>query len=153
MYCRQVRKMKCSRWMPYAEGRYRVSQASILKRVVDDLLQRYLDGHAPGRGIFHHNEKHVLGTVDHDIDPGGAVPFDFAERPRRRRHRIAGIGADAETIAKPKTVAGIIEIVARDARARPDMIRRHRGEGRGAEIGFAVQRPAIEPHLRIAREI
>src|ERR1700676_1521508 len=105
--------------MPYAEGRYRVSQASIPKRVGDDLLQRYLDGHAPGRGIFHHNEKHFPGTVDHDIDAGGAVPFDFAERARRRRHRIAGIGADAETIAKPKTVAGIIEIVAGTPEPRP----------------------------------
>ena len=33
------------------------------------------------------------------------------------------------------------------------MVRRHRGEDRGAEIGFAVQRPAIEQHLSIAREI
>src|SRR6266403_3669214 len=129
--------------------RYRVFAASLLKRVVNDLLQRYLNVHAPGWRVFHHNEKHVLGAVDHDIDPGGAVPFDLAERAGRRRHRIAGIGADAETIAESETVAGIVEIVARDARPRPDVVRCHRGEDRGAEIGLAVQGPAVQQHLAI----
>jgi len=58
----------------------RVFAASLFKRVVNDLLQRYLDVHAPGWGVLHHNEKHVLGPIDHEIDTGGAVPFDLAER-------------------------------------------------------------------------
>src|SRR5258708_39000259 len=94
--------------------------ASLLKGVVNDLLQRDLDVHAAGWGVLHHNEKHVLGPIDHEIHSGGAVPFDLTERARRRRHRIAGIGADAETIAESKTVTGIVEIIARDARPRPD---------------------------------
>src|SRR5258708_1533440 len=125
---------------------------SFSKRVVNDLLQRYLNVHAPRWGVFHQNEKHVLGAVDHKIDAGGAVPFDLAERARRRRHRVAGIGADAEAIAKSETVAGVIEIVARDPRPRPDMIRCHRGERSRAKISFSVKRSAIQQHLRVARE-
>jgi hypothetical protein len=100
--------------------------------------------HAPGRGILHQDEKHVLRSVDHQIDPGGAVPLDLAERARRRRHRIAGIGADAEAIAEPEAVAGIVEIIARHAGARTDVICRHRRERGGPQISPAVQAAAIE---------
>src|SRR3981081_3644402 len=65
---------------------------SFLECVVYDLFQGHLKVHAPRWRIFHYDEEHVLGAVDHEIDAGGAIPFDLPERARRRRHRIAGIG-------------------------------------------------------------
>src|SRR6266852_2990715 len=85
---------------------------SFYERVVNDLFQRYLNAHALKWRVLHQNKKHILGAVDHEVNASGAVPFDLPERARRRRHRITGIGADAETIAKSETVAGVIEIVA-----------------------------------------
>src|SRR3989440_12048845 len=103
--------------------------------------------HPPGWRVLHYDKEHVLGAVDHEIDAGSAVPFDLAERTWRRRHRVAGIGADAEAVAEPKAVAGKIEIIASDTRSPADVIGRHRREGYGAEIGLAVKFPAIEQHL------
>src|SRR6202035_365587 len=88
------------------------SRRLFLERVVDDLLDRCNHVHPPGGRILHDDEKHVLGAVDHQIDAGGAVPFDLSKRARRRRHRGAGLGADAEAVAEPEAVARIIEIVA-----------------------------------------
>src|SRR6266576_4042716 len=122
---------------------------SLLERVVNDLLQCYLNMQADGRAILHHNEKHVLGAIDHEVDAGGAVPFDLPERARRRRHSVTGIGADAEAIAKSETVAGVVEIVALDARVRSDVIGGHRRKRRMAEKGLAVQRSAIQQHLAV----
>ena len=97
-----------------------------------------------GRRVFQHDEEHVLGAVDHEVGAGGTVPFDFTGRARRRRHRIAGIGADAEAIAEPEAVAGVIKVIACDARAGADMVRRHRRKRGGTEIGPAVERAAIQ---------
>src|SRR5260370_6157914 len=104
-----------------------------------DMTRDALNVQAPGWGILHHDEKHVLRAVDHEVHAGGAVPFDLPKRARRRRHRIAGIGTDAETVAKSETVARVIEKVARDAWPRPDVMRCHRSVCRWREIGFAVQ--------------
>src|SRR5579871_4241227 len=52
---------------------------SLLQRVVDDLLDRGVDMLPPRGRILHHHEEHVLGTVDHNIAPGGAIPLELAE--------------------------------------------------------------------------
>src|SRR5258707_1026426 len=80
------------------------------KRVVDDPLQRRLDAGPLGRRILQKNEEHVVGRIDHEIGAAGAIPFDLADRARRRRHRLAGIGADAKTVTEAETVAGKIEM-------------------------------------------
>src|SRR5207302_10413785 len=84
---------------------------------------------------------------------GRTVPFDFARRARRRRHRIARIDADAQAIAEPKAVAGVIEVIACDARAPADMVSRHRRKRGGTKISLAVERSAVQQHLPKAREI
>ncbi len=76
------------------------------KRIVDQLLDVACTcSRADGR-VLQHDEEHVLGAVDHEVGAGRVVPFDFAGRTRRRRHCIAGIGADAEAIARPKPSPG-----------------------------------------------
>src|SRR5262245_30887524 len=108
----------------------------------------------PPRGrILHHDEEHVLGRVDHDIDPGRPVPLDLAERARRWRIRKAGIDADAEAVAKTKAVAGIIIDIAGHPRPWADVIRGHRPEGGGTENGLAVQRSPVQQHLAVACEV
>ena len=68
------------------------------------------------------------GRVDHG--PRWRCPFDPPSEPGGGGDRIAGIGADAETIAKSETVADS-KIAARDARPRSDVVRCHRGEVAG----------------------
>src|SRR4029077_11410488 len=126
---------------------------SLFERVVDELLHVDFNVPPPGWRILQQHEEHVLLWIDHDIGAGGTVPFELARRARRRRHGIAGIGAYAKAIAETKSVAGIIEIVAGDARSGPDMVGGHGGEGFRAEIALAVQRAAIEQHLAVARHI
>src|ERR1700746_1320179 len=84
------------------------SSRSRLEGVVDDLLDRRVDGLPPGGRILHHHEKHVLSAVDHNIAPGRPVPLDLAERTGRRWHGKARIGANPETIAETEAVARII---------------------------------------------
>src|SRR5262245_50994486 len=100
----------------------------------------------PGRRILHYHEKHVLCLVDHDIASRRAVPFELAERTGRWGSRETGIDPHPEAIAEAKSVAGIVIVVARNAGARTDLICGHRLEGRGAEIGLAVERAAVEQH-------
>src|ERR1700755_199529 len=94
----------------------------LLERVVDDLLHRRDDADAAGRGILHDDKEHVLRAVDHEVDAAGAVPFDLAERARRRRPGDARIGADAKPIAETETIAGIVVDVAGNAGSGTDMI-------------------------------
>src|SRR5579871_2668759 len=105
---------------------------SLLQRVVDDLLDRGVDMLPPRGRILHHHEEHVLGTVDHNIAPGGAIPLELAEGTRRDRCIEAGTDADAETIAEAKAIAGVIVDIARDARARTNVVGGHGFEHRGA---------------------
>src|ERR1700712_229186 len=100
-------------------------KTSILHRLIDQLLQRRLDALALRGRLFHQDEEHVLLAVDDEIAAAGAVPFQFAERARRRRFGDAGIGAyaEAETVAEP--VAREIEVIPRDPGTGPDVIGRH----------------------------
>src|SRR5258708_31934589 len=72
-------------------------QVSVLHRFIDQLLQRALDALALGRRLLQQHEEHVLLAVDHEIAAGGAIPFQFAERTRRRRFCIARIGTHRKT--------------------------------------------------------
>src|ERR1700736_5670977 len=111
------RARRCATAPPRPDRLRWVFAASFLERVVDDLLDRGDDMHPPGWRILHHHKEHVFSPVDHQIGAGGAVPFDLAERARRRRYCIAGIGTNPETVAEAKAVAGKIEIIARDPRS------------------------------------
>src|SRR5438270_2252168 len=85
---------------------------SVLHGFIDQLLDGLLDA-LPLRGrLLQQHEKHVLLAVDHEIAAAGAVPFEFAERARRRRLGIAGIGAHAQTKPEAKPVAGEIQKIA-----------------------------------------
>src|SRR3954469_17717224 len=102
--------------------------ASLFERIVDQLLYVHLNVQPAGRRVLQHDKEHVLGADDYEVGAGRAIPFDFTRRTRRRRHRIAGIGADTKTIAESKAVTGVVEVVAGDPRARADMVGRHRRE-------------------------
>src|SRR5438270_13479402 len=111
----------------------RRAEPSVLHRFIDQLLDCLLDRLALRGRLLQQHEKHVLLAVDHEITAAGAVPFEFAERARRRRLGIARIGADAETEPEAKAVAGEIEEVALHAGAWSDMVRRHQLERVGAD--------------------
>src|SRR4030081_2312191 len=115
--------------MPHRVRDTRLRAASILHRLIDQPLQRRLDALALRGGLLHEDEEHVLLAVDDEIAAGGAVPFQFAERARRRRFCIAGIGAYREPEPKAKTVAREIEVVALYPRPRPDLVGCHQSEG------------------------
>src|SRR6202051_3418434 len=82
---------------------------SVLHRFIDQLLYCLLDRLAlPGR-LLQQDEKHVLLAVDHEIAATGAIPLQFAERTRRRRLGVAGVGANREAEPEAEAVAGDIE--------------------------------------------
>src|ERR1700722_9305882 len=89
---------------------------SVLQRLIDHLLHCRLDLLPLRRGLLQQHEEHVLFGVDHEIATAGAVPFQLAERPRRRRLGVARIGANAKTEPEAETIAGKIEVIARHAR-------------------------------------
>src|SRR5258706_2976326 len=112
--------------------------ASVLQRFIHQLLYFALDP-LPFRGsLLQQDEQHVLPGIDDEVAAAGAVPFQFAERPRRRRFGVAGIGANAKTQAETKPVAREIIEVARHAGLRPDPVRGQRGKILGAQIALAV---------------
>src|SRR5262245_60048933 len=113
----------------YSSDRARVH--SLVERIVNQFLDVHLHMLASRRRVLQDDEKHVLGAVDHDVGAGRAVPLDLAGRAGRRRHSIAWISADTKAIAKAKTVAGVVEEIAHDARARADMVRCHCRERAG----------------------
>src|SRR5436305_5892333 len=127
--------------------------SSILQGFIDQLLQRRLDALALRGGLLHQDEEHVLLAVDHEVAAAGAVPFQFAKRARRRRFGVSGIGAHAKAEAEAKPVARKIEIVPLNAGARPNMILCHLGKGPRAEILPAIERTAVEQHLRKPRAV
>src|SRR2546429_8630013 len=131
----------------------RRAKPSVLHRFINQLLDCLLDRLALRGRLLQQNEKHVLLAVDHEIAAAGAVPLQFAERTRRRRLGVAGIGADRETEPEAEAIAGEIEVVAPDPGTRAYMIRGHQFEGLGAQIGLALELAAIEQHLRKAREV
>src|ERR1700692_2378918 len=89
----------------------RRAKPSVLHRFIDQLLYCLLDRLALRGRRLHQDEKHVLFAVYHEVAATGAVPLQFAERPRRRRLGVAGIGADRETEPEAEAIAGEIEIV------------------------------------------
>src|ERR1700685_4658072 len=95
-----------------AKPRHHRENPSVLHRFIDQFLHHRLYLLPLGRGLLQQYEKHVLLVVDHEKAAAGAVPFDLAQRARRRRLRIARIGADAETEPETKAIAGEIEKVA-----------------------------------------
>src|SRR3954451_13841834 len=121
-----------------------VAKPSVLHRFIDQLLQRRLDALALRGGLLHQDDEHVLLAVDDEIAAGGAVPFQFAERARRRRLCNAGIGAHREAEAVAEPIARKIEIIPRDSGPSPDVIGRHLPKSLRTEILFAVERAAIE---------
>src|SRR6478736_6088207 len=100
----------------------RRARPSVLHRFIDQLLYCFLDALALRGRLLQQDEKHVLLAIDHKIAAAGAVPFQFAERARRRRLGVAGISANRETESEAEAVAGEIEVVAPDARARAHLI-------------------------------
>src|SRR4030095_13992660 len=101
----------------------RHSKPSVLHRFIDQLLDCLLDGLALRGRLLKQNEKHVLLAVDHEIAAAGAVPLQFAERTRRRRLGVAGIGANRKTETEAEAIAGEIEIGTDDAGTRTHMTR------------------------------
>src|SRR6478736_4000971 len=116
----------------------RRERPSVLHRFIDQLLYRLLNRLTLRRRLLQQHEKHVLLAVDHEIAAAGAVPFQFAQRTRRWRLGVAGIGANRKTEPEAEAIAGEIEIVAPDARARADLIGSHQFERLRAQIGLAV---------------
>src|ERR1700694_2471783 len=107
--------MATTRSASAAATRHRRVKLSILHRFIDQLLYCLLDRLALRRRLLQQHEKHVLLAVDHEITAAGAVPFQFAERARRRGFRVPRVGAHGKSEPKTKTVAGEIEVVAPDA--------------------------------------
>src|SRR3982074_1559580 len=136
--------MATTRSASAAATRHRRVKLSILHRFIDQLLYCLLDRLAlPGRLLQQH-KKHILLAVDHEIAATGAIPFQFAQRTRRRRLGIAGTGANRETEPEAEAIAGKIEVVAPDAGTRTHMIRGHQFERLGAYIGPALELSDIE---------
>src|SRR6185295_13625137 len=75
-------------------------------------------------------------------------PFDLANRARRRRHCLAGVGADAKTVAEAKTVARKIEKITLDAGAWTDVVGGHGLERFRVHIALAVEFAAVQQHRR-----
>src|SRR5258707_15642118 len=88
----------------------RRAKPSVLHRFIDELLERALDALAFRRRLLKQHEEHVLLAVDHHIAAAGAVPFQFAERARRRWFGVAGVGANGKTEPKPKSVTKKMEV-------------------------------------------
>src|ERR1700737_4826638 len=124
------------------------AEPSVLQRFINQLLYFALDSLPLGRSLLQQDEKHILLAIDDKIAAAGAVPFQLAERAGRRWLGVPRIGAHAKTQTKAKTIARKIVIVARHARARPDVVRRHLGKTLGAQKAFAVEGAAIEQHLQ-----
>src|SRR3979490_1034613 len=115
-----------------AKTQRRRAKPSVLHRFIDQLLYCLLDRLALRRRLLQQHEKHVLLAVDHEITAAGAVPFQFAERARRRGFRVPRVGSHGKSEPKTKTVAGEIEVVAADAGTRAHMVRGHQFERLGA---------------------
>src|SRR3982074_1447240 len=144
--------MATTRSASAAATRHRRVKLSILHRFIDQLLYCLWDRLSlPGRLLQQH-KKHILLAVDHEIAATGAVPFQFAQRTRRRRLGGAGVGANREAEPETEAIPGKIKVVAPDAGTRTHMIRSHQFERLGAQIGLALELAAIEQHLRKARE-
>src|SRR5205814_10389801 len=111
------------------------AKPSVLHRFIDQLLDCLLDRLALRGRLLQQHEKHVLLAVDHEIAAAGAVPFQFAERTRRRRLGVAGIGADCETEPEAEAIVGEIEEVAPGPGRRAYMIRGPQVERLGAKPG------------------
>src|ERR1700688_394725 len=127
-----------------AETPHRRVKPSVLHRFIDQLLYGLLNALALRGRLLQQHEKHVLLAVDHKIAAAGAIPFQLPQRSRRRRLGVAGIGAHRETEPEAEAIAGEIEVVAPDARTRPDMVRRHQFEGLGTQIGLSLELAAIK---------
>src|SRR5438105_4211022 len=126
------------------------AKSSCLQRFIDQLLESPLNALAFRRRLLEQHEEYVLLAVDHEIAAAGAVPFQFAQRSRRRRFGAAWIGPHRKPKPESEAVPGEIEIIPLDPRPGADMVRRHQLEGLGLQIGFSLERPAIEQHLRNA---
>src|SRR5262245_35692328 len=77
-----------------ARTRWRLATPLVLHRFIDKLLQGPLDALTFRRRLLQDHEEHLLLAVDHHVAAAGAVPFQFAERSRRRRFCVTWIGAD-----------------------------------------------------------
>src|SRR5450759_843605 len=124
---------------------------SVFHCFINELLQGALNALAFCGRLLQQHEKHVLLAVDHEIAPTGTVPFQFAQRPRRRRLGVAGIGAHRKTEPETEAVAREIEIIAPHARARPDLVRRQQCVSLWAENGLALEFPAISISAKRAK--
>src|SRR6266700_5159416 len=100
---------------PAAAKLQRRAKPSVLHRFIDQLLYCLLDGLALRGRLLQQDEKHVLLAVDHEIAAAGTVPFQFAERARRRRLCVARVGAHREPQPEAKAVPREIEIIPPDA--------------------------------------
>src|SRR6266550_6008961 len=89
----------------------------VLHSFIDELLEGPLDALAFRRRLLKQHEEHVLLAVDHQIAAAGAVPFQFAQRSRRRRLGVTGIGAHGKPKPHAEAVTGKIVMIPRNTRA------------------------------------
>src|SRR5260221_11195394 len=87
----------------------RRAKPSVLHRFIDELLEGPLDALAFRRRLLKHHEENVLLAIDHHIAAAGTVPFQFAQRSRRRWLGVAGIGAHGKPKPHAEAVPGEIE--------------------------------------------
>ena len=118
------------------------------ERLVDQRLQFDLNALALRRRLHHANRKHVIFGIDEEERAAGAVPAIFAGRQRRIRDH-----ADGKAETKAAVAAREVIVVAGDVGFRRHMVRRHQGDRLRPEISPAVERTAIEQHLRKARVV
>src|SRR5271169_6005206 len=86
--------------------------------VVNQLSEGDPDAAALFLRLLHQNVDHVELGIDANISTATAVPFQLADRTRLVR--LSRTGPHGKAVAKPEAIAGKVEIVVADARARPD---------------------------------
>src|SRR5262249_33600863 len=105
-----------------AAARRRRAAFLVCQRFINQQLEGALDALTFRGRLLQQYKHHLLLAVDHHVAAAGAVPFQFAERARRRRFCVAGIGAHGKSEPHAKPIAGEIEVVALDARALTDIV-------------------------------
>src|SRR5690348_688836 len=100
-----------------AAARQRPAALLVRQRFINQQLEGALDTLTFRWRLLQQYKHHLLLAVDHHVAAAGAVPFQFAQRARRRRLCIAGIGAHGKSEPHAKPIARKIEEIPLDAGA------------------------------------